>query len=213
MIRGSASPARPIGDRSGGTLASRAAVFRLGAKVLGWRIAERLRTTRHRDGTARSHPRSAASLDELCEFDHGSVSSYDTVPGAEDIAVTVERRDQTTRFFKTLKGLDGEAASIITHYAVSFGPEDIARRLGISPNAIAAARAASSASTGTTSRERRDRRSGPAPADGGKPRAAVRVISLCRALSAPGSARPRCFPRPRGALKAAADGSSAGNAP
>ena len=126
-----------LGKAANGT-ASRAAVFRLGAKVLGWRIAERLRTTRHRDGTARSHPRSAASLDELREFDHGSVSSYDTVPGAEDVAVTVERRDQTTRFFKTLKGLDGETASIIMHYAVGFGPEDIARRLGMSPNAIAA---------------------------------------------------------------------------
>jgi hypothetical protein len=114
---------------------SRKAVWALGDKQLRWKIASSVRRRLMVDGHPRPTPAGAASLDAMRARTADGNRPFEPV-GHDDVAETVLRRVTFRALLADATRKDPLTATIVVGYAIGYGPNDLAERLGVNANTI-----------------------------------------------------------------------------
>jgi hypothetical protein len=115
--------------------ATRAAVFALGNKQLGWRRSDALRLRRLPSGERRPGPAGAVSLDRLrAPLEDGRVLREPA--SRDDVELTAIRRLSFRKVVAEARRDDPVTAAIVVGYAVGLGPEELAAQTGLKANTV-----------------------------------------------------------------------------
>lgn len=118
---------------------SRGAVFALGRRILGWRIADSMRSRMTPDGGPRAHPVAAASLDaEFVHVDGDGASLYGSVvdPGACDPERIVLVREELGEIIRHAVAEGPRALAVVQGELRGLTVKEIAVSHGVSENVV-----------------------------------------------------------------------------
>lgn len=115
---------------------SRAAVFALGNKQLGWRISSTVRGRYLPDGHRRPGPAGATSLEGLRELgEHGGWGHVEPVAD-DNVEMTAIRRNTFQEVLSDATRKGPTTATIVVGYALGFGPDELEAQTKIKANTI-----------------------------------------------------------------------------
>lgn len=115
---------------------SRAAVFALGNKQLGWRICSAIRVRRLPSGERRSGPANAVSLEALTG-PGADASRRLEAPAQADVATVALHRVAFDEVISAAQAGDRKTAAIVLGYIIGLGPEELAAQTGLKANTVA----------------------------------------------------------------------------
>lgn len=118
---------------------TRGAVFALGRRILGWRIADSMKTRLTPDGGRRAHPAAASSLD--AEFVHvegegGSLYGSLVDHGARDPERIVLAREELGEIIRHAAGEGPRALAVLQGELQGLSVKEIAMSHGVSENVV-----------------------------------------------------------------------------